>query len=165
MLADNTAPLFPSQSAGTSACDPNELCLALGPGDLPCEAIIIGICVVADDVPNPCQWLLKQAGASPETICNQITEELFGDLEGGDPNDNCQYANDRECDEPRNCPDGTDCTDCNNCGVQNPDGWGTNAGQYCSNKISGGDQLDINLGEATEMCAASSGCVAVADGE
>lgn len=41
-----------------------------------------------------------------------LPEDGSEDSGGGASCDTCEWANDGECDEPTNCPVGTDCTDC-----------------------------------------------------
>lgn len=38
-------------------CDANRLCTAMGPSGPECEVLFTAICVVADETPDPCDWL------------------------------------------------------------------------------------------------------------
>jgi hypothetical protein len=110
------------QSQGTSRCDVGALCGATGLLAEECDAIMMGICVLSDDVPNPCAWLMDQVTGGNSNICQTIADELHVAGEssssgggGGGGNDSCRYAHDGECDEPNYCSSGTDCSDCHSC--------------------------------------------------
>ena len=60
-----------------NVCDTEQLCLVLGPEAMVCDIVMVGVCIVNDgDGFNPCQWLLAQAGADPDTVCNDIEKNL-----------------------------------------------------------------------------------------
>jgi hypothetical protein len=64
------------QSRGTSRCDIGSLCGATGLLAEECDAIMMGICVLSDEMPNPCAWLMDQFSGGNRNICRTIADEL-----------------------------------------------------------------------------------------
>ena len=53
--------LVTSIAVDGGGCDATQLCTAMGPSAPECEILFTAICVVADDVPDPCDWLEQSA--------------------------------------------------------------------------------------------------------
>lgn len=68
--------LVASIASDQGGCDATQLCAAMGPSAAECDMLFTAICVVADDVPDPCEWLedttQKCAGKPPPCLHHRV---------------------------------------------------------------------------------------------
>ena len=83
------------EGAGTSRCDPGTLCGATGLLAEECDAIFMAVCILSDDVSNPCAWLLNEVTGGSANICQTIADELHA--AGQEEGSNCAAPSSGAC--------------------------------------------------------------------